>query len=126
MIVTARFQFRASHSLEAPAHKRAEVGDLCGVLHGHEYLVEVSLKSPEIDSISGLSPTRSLFKDLETAVFRPLKNIHLNDHFLFTSGEYLCRQIYELCKKTLPDAQIVNVAIQETSKNRFEVVEDLA
>lgn len=121
MKLTRRFRIRASHSLEAPDHRKAEIGDLCGVLHGHEYLVEICLASEALDPVTGLSPLRESLSLIGTKVIEPLQNSHLNKHLKFTSGEFLCKSIFESCDNLSLKGQLVNVAVQETSRNRFEI-----
>lgn len=121
LTVTKVYRFRASHSLEAPAHRRDEIGELCGVLHGHEYQVEVCFAHTTSDSNIPNVSARHWAQELESKLFSQLQNIHLNDHFKFTSGEYLCYDLYHRCLKILPKGCLVSLAIQETAKNRFEI-----
>ena len=121
MRLTRRFRIRASHSLEAPDHRKDEIGDLCGILHGHEYLVEICLESEKIDPTTGLSPLRDSLETIGHEVLRHLQNSHLNDHLEFTSGEYLCKSIFQSCEDLNIQGHLVKVAVQETSRNRFEI-----
>jgi 6-pyruvoyl-tetrahydropterin synthase len=120
--ITHRFSIFASHSLEAPPHRKGEVGDVCGVLHGHEYQVEICSRA-HIDSRSGLATERSFLASFARSLETELQHAHLNDRLKFTSGEYLCAWIYQSAKGSLKE--LLSVAVQETNKNRFEVYSDV-
>ena len=119
MTITKCFSIRASHQLTSLPHRKVEIGELCDILHGHEYLIEIQL-SGDLDPKTGLFKSRNhLFQNIEDQVIEPLKGQHLNQHLKFTSGEYLAKHIFEVIKNKIPDISLQSVAIQETSKNRF-------
>lgn len=114
--ITKAFAFSASHVLIGLPE-----GHQCGRLHGHNYVVELVLASPDLDErgfvfdYGELAPVRRWIDET-------LDHRHLNDVMGETSStaENLARMIYWKGRSLLPDAPLVAVRVSETPKTWAE------
>lgn len=113
--ITKQFRFEAAHSL--PNHDGK-----CRNLHGHSYLLEVSVTGPIHDS----GPKEGMimdFKDISTIVKREIvdqwDHQYLNDLLPFvTSAENLAQECFRRLEQHLP---VSKIKLWETSKSFVEV-----
>lgn len=107
--ISKRFEFSASHQLLGlrPDHP-------CSRLHGHNYTVEIILKSPTLSEVGFIVDYGDL-KPLKAYIDNNLDHRHLNDVLpVQTSAENIARHLYEWCKKLWPETYEVRVS--ETPK----------
>ena len=122
--VTRRYSLSALHVLSGEGFSREEnlrVFGGCSVLHGHEYLVEVTVAGP-IDASTGLVIGRDeLDRIVRERLLDPLTGCNLSDHFRHTTGEALAGEFFALLQSEIhPPALLERVLIRETAKNSFE------
>lgn len=124
MSLTRRYSLPALHILSGegftPEENRRVFGG-CSSLHGHEYLVELTLTGL-VDPASGLLCSRD---DLDAVVRRrlldPLVGTNLSDHFRSTTGESLAVEFFALLEPEIPPpARLERITVRETAKNSFE------
>jgi 6-pyruvoyl-tetrahydropterin synthase len=100
------------------AHKLISAKEM--VFHGHSAFLIVTLKG-SVNSESGLIVNRSeLDKIINDLVLSYYNKKILNFICLHTSGEWLCKEIYYVLKKSdqLKDL-LYTISLQETEKNFF-------
>lgn len=119
LFVTVQTDFRASHSLGAPEHRRQELGEVCDVEHGHEYFLRATFQG-DIDEVTGLLCSRAdLSELLENRIRKPLHNKNLNGFLQQTSGEVIAKWCFDQLKSSKLKASLVRVELVETKKNAF-------
>jgi 6-pyruvoyltetrahydropterin/6-carboxytetrahydropterin synthase len=101
-----RFSFSASHIIGGlpPDHP-------CARLHGHNYVVEVSLQSPSLDDVGFVRDFHEL-GDLRAFIDATLDHQHLNDVFGHdrTTTEVIAQWLYDWCKNRWPEVAAVRVS----------------
>lgn len=100
------FHFSASHSL-----KCLEKGHPCAKLHGHNYVVEIELKSEKLNSKGFVKDYREM-DVLKTYIDKKFDHRHLNDvlgHDKATA-ENLAKHFYDWCKNLWPEVSAVRVS----------------
>lgn len=106
--ITYQIGFSAAHYL--PGHPK------CGTMHGHNYVVFVTLQAERLNRQQGMVMD---FADLK-AVLEPLLPDHLclNDEFDFIpTAENLAEYFYFWLNTTIPTSvKLVKVKVQETDK----------
>lgn len=125
-VVTRKYSLSALHSLANPALSDAEnyrIFGPCFRLHGHEYLIEVTVAGP-ISAESGLVISREVFdRIVEEHLIEPLANRYLNDRFPITTGESLALEFFAILSPHFSrPLRLQEVMVQETPKNLFSVV----
>ena len=106
--IANRFAFSASHTIGGlpPQHP-------CARLHGHNYEVELILRSPVLDGVGFVRDFGELaiVRDFIAAT---LDHQHLNEVLGHdrTSSEVISRWLYDWCKPRLPE--VVAVRVSET------------
>lgn len=125
--VTRTYHFSAGHRLANPAlsaEANARLYGVCHRPHGHNYLLEVTLRGRP-DPLTGMAV------DLER-VDQVVRQSVLErvDHEtleavpalagVITTGESLARAFWGILGAVLPARTLVRVAVVETAKNRFE------
>lgn len=99
---TRRFLFRSVHSLQSGPRKERR--------HGHQYYLEVTTTGDSW-SIDGL---------VREKILKALDGRDLTGFIEPATGEVLVEWIHDqLNRVTIPDSQVLAVALQETRKNRF-------
>ncbi len=120
--LTTRYRLSALHLLARPElspEQNAQHFVHCGKLHGHEYGLEVTWEA-EIDPRSGLCVQREKLNDLvEEKILKVFHKQKLNDIVSNTSGEFLAREFLTRLIREERGHSVVQVALQETHKNRF-------
>jgi 6-pyruvoyltetrahydropterin/6-carboxytetrahydropterin synthase len=142
--VTRRYEFAASHRLHSGALSEEENRRLYGKCnnphgHGHNYVVEVSVRGP-LDRATGRAVDLAVLDDLVSReVVRPFDHHNLNREvavFAYASGVVvptsenlgleICRRLKRNWKQVFPDAwpKLEKIRIGETPRNIFEVGAD--
>ncbi|MDE3166175.1 MAG: 6-carboxytetrahydropterin synthase [Acidobacteriota bacterium] len=138
--VTRRYEFAASHRLhseELSAERNRELYGKCNnpYGHGHNYVVEVSVRGPS-DPVSGRAvDTERLDGLVRAQVIAPFDHRNLNTevegfaHAVPTSenlGYEICRRLKRNWKQVFPGEwpKLEKIRIGETPRNIFEVTAD--
>ncbi len=138
--VTRRYEFPASHRLHAPQLSEEENRQLYGKCnnpygHGHNYVVEVSVRGPA-DEGTGLTVNTSLLDGMVSRlVLQPFSHRNLNaevESFAETvpTSENLAVEICRRLKKEWSTAfpgewpKLEKICIAETPRNIFEIKAD--
>lgn len=107
--ISKQFHFSASHQLEGlpDAHP-------CSRLHGHNYVVELTLAAKELNATGFVVDYNELtaFKKIIDEV---LDHQHLNDVLIgSTTAEAIAKYLYDQAKQLWPE--VVSVGVSETPK----------
>jgi 6-pyruvoyltetrahydropterin/6-carboxytetrahydropterin synthase len=115
--ISKEFHFSASHQL----HGLSE-GHPCGRVHGHNYIVRISLQSETVDE-HGFVVDYNDLKAFGEWLDGALDHQHLNDVLpMQPTAENMARLFVGVIKKhlPLPDGVQVSVAVSETPKTWAE------
>ncbi|HEU5382177.1 MAG TPA: 6-carboxytetrahydropterin synthase QueD [Ktedonobacteraceae bacterium] len=120
-LLTKVFRFEAAHTL--PGHRGK-----CARLHGHSYVLEVTLRGP-IKQVAGASDDGMVmdFDDLSRlvrqAVLERLDHQYLNDVVdIRTTAENLAHWIWNaLLAEGLAESLLHRICLWETAQNRVEI-----
>lgn len=112
--ISKEFHFSASHQLTElpPDHQ-------CARLHGHNYVVEVTLSAPDLNQYGFVRDYQEL-SILKRYIDERFDHRHLNEvlgHGRVTA-EALAQHFYEWCKVHFPETS--GVRVSETSKTWAE------
>ena len=138
--VTRRYEFAASHRLHATELSEEENRRLYGKCnnpygHGHNYVVEVSVRGP-LDGATGRAVDIAVLDELvQREVVRPFDHRNLNQEVAaFASvvptsenlGFEICRRLKRNWKQVFPGEwpKLEKIRIGETARNIFEVRAD--
>lgn len=138
--VTRRYGFAASHrlhSVELSEERNRELYGKCNnpYGHGHNYVVEVSVRGPR-DGVTGRAVDTAALDELVRAqVIRPFDHRNLNvevagfARVVPTSenlGYEICRRLKWNWKQAFPERwpELEKIRIEETPRNIFEVGAD--
>ena len=138
--VTRRYTFAASHRLHSGELSEEENRRLYGKCnnphgHGHNYVVEVSVRGP-LDGATGRAVDIAVLDELvQREVVRPFDHRNLNQEVAaFASvvptsenlGFEICRRLKRNWKQVFPDEwpKLEKIRIGETARNIFEVRAD--
>ena len=107
--IKKQFTFSASHQLnDLPAVHQ------CARLHGHNYIVEVELKSETLNDVGFVRDYGEL-SAVKKLIHETLDHRHLNDIFDFNpTAENMAKWFYDYIEILFPE--IESVAVSETSK----------
>jgi 6-pyruvoyltetrahydropterin/6-carboxytetrahydropterin synthase len=114
--VTIKKTFSAAHILK-------EIGGRCEELHGHNFLVEVSVSAPELNK-EGLLIDFRVLKKWTHDILEALDHKYLNevDYFkdINPSSEQVARLIYDrIAEKAIPEGYVVSrVTVWESENAR--------
>jgi 6-pyruvoyltetrahydropterin/6-carboxytetrahydropterin synthase len=138
--VTRQYQFAASHRLHAAALSEEENRRLYGKCnnpygHGHNYVLEVSVRGPLAGSTGRAVDPRVLDELVRREVVLPFDHKNLNREVpVFASvvptsenlGYEICRRLKRNWKQVFPGEwpKLEKVRIGETPRNIFEVGAD--
>jgi 6-pyruvoyltetrahydropterin/6-carboxytetrahydropterin synthase len=127
MIVTARLSFSAAHRLHNPdrdAEWNRRTYDKCDNPggHGHNYVIEVSVKGridPETGMVIDLKRLKEIVRD---RVLDRVDHQNLNEGVDFLRGviptaENLARAFWRELAPAIDEGSLYEVALQETEKN---------
>ena len=136
--VTRRYEFPASHRLHAPQLADDENRRIYGKCnnpfgHGHNYVVEVSVRGPADETGRTVDPAR-LDGLVAREVVGQFGNRHLNEDVNFASlvptsenlAVAICKNLKQNWASAFPGAwpRLEKVRIEETPRNIFEVRAD--
>ncbi len=121
--VTRRYRLPALHTLSGAglsATENESVFGACSRLHGHEYLVDVTLEGP-VEGVSGVVfSVDELDRLVSLRILEPFRGANLSDHFAHTTGEALALDFYRILESEFPSTvRLLAVTVHETSKNSF-------
>ena len=131
LLVSCTEEFSAAHVLEAPGRTPEENRRLygpCADLHGHNYVVEVSVRGP-VDPDTGMVVNFSdLFGLIREHVLLPCDHKNLNQDVAFLEGEIttaenLAVRVWSLLAPRIteqPGCALHRISISETSRTRVE------
>jgi 6-pyruvoyltetrahydropterin/6-carboxytetrahydropterin synthase len=132
--LTRRYRFAASHRLHRPSFSESENARIYGKCsnpygHGHNYLLEVTMTGP-VDSDTGMiANLGDLDPFVQREVIEPFDQKFLNEEVAefraqVATTENVAREIFRRLK-SFPLARLERVRIEETSKNSFEIEDEL-
>lgn len=132
--LTRRYRFAASHRLYTTKLSEAENKRVYGKCsnpygHGHNYVLEVTITGP-VDSETGMiANLGELDPFVQREVIDPFDQKFLSEEVAEFQGqvattENVAREIFRRLK-TFPLARLERVRIEETSKNSFEITDEL-
>lgn len=111
--ICKQFHFSASHIIEG-----VPLGHPCGRLHGHNYIAELVLQAPTLNTIGFVVDYRDL-KPFQEIIAQELDHRHLNDVLPgATSAEAIAYYLYQRAKGLWPE--VVAVRVSETPKTWAE------
>jgi len=112
-IIAKEFHFSASHVLQG-----LKEGHPCGRLHGHNYVVIVTLFAPDLDK-NGFVVDYNEFKPFKDYIDDKVDHRHLNDLWPFQpSAEKMAEYFYNKVQEEIPVLKqyIHSVTVKETPK----------
>jgi len=114
--ISKEFHFSASHVLTGLAD-----GHPCGRLHGHNYVLKVTLQGFQLDDVGFVRDYNEL-KPIKAFVDDVLDHRHLNEVFpdINPTVELMSERIYSLFKPFFPD--LYSIEMSETPKTSCEYV----
>jgi 6-pyruvoyltetrahydropterin/6-carboxytetrahydropterin synthase len=132
--LTKRYRFSASHRLHndgLSAEENSRVFGKCNSPygHGHNYILEVTVRGPVVPSTGMVMDLGLLDRAVAQEVLEPFDHTYLNLDVPNFQGkvpttENLCIEIYNLLGARLDAAKgsavLDNVRLEETSSNSFE------
>ena len=132
--LTRRYRFAASHRLHTTKLSEAENKRVYGKCsnpygHGHNYVLEVTMTGP-VDSETGMiANLGDLDPFVQREVIEPFDQKFLNEEVVefraeVATTENVAREIFRRLK-SFPLARLERVRIEETSKNSFEIEDEL-
>ena len=110
------------------AHQLREYEGKCSSLHGHNWRVQLTVRTQELDS-RGISIDFGQMKRILAALVEQFDHVDLNATPPFDkinpTAENIARTIFELANRELPDGiEADKVVVWESHKNRVEYTED--
>jgi 6-pyruvoyltetrahydropterin/6-carboxytetrahydropterin synthase len=132
--LTRRYRFAASHRLYTAKLSEEENKRVYGKCsnpygHGHNYLLEVTMTGPVNPATGMIVNLGELDPFVQREVIEPFDQKFLNEEVAEFQGqvattENVAREIFRRLK-SFPPARLERVRIEETSKNSFEITDDL-
>lgn len=121
--LSRRYRLSALHQLGgsgfSPEQDRQVFGP-CSRLHGHEYILEVTVTGSLPRETGLLVRREDLDEVVERAILERFQGRNLSETFPHTTGEALAREFFRLLADNLPGGlRLVSVKVRETSKNSF-------
>lgn len=115
--ISKDFHFSASHQLMG-----LEEGHQCGRVHGHNYIIRVTLKGQQVNK-DGFILDYGKLKNFGTYLDETFDHRHMNDFLDWQpSSENLCKylvtKVRELCP--IPEGTVVAVSVSETPRSWAE------
>lgn len=132
--LTRRYHFAASHRLHTTKLSEEENKRVYGKCsnpygHGHNYVLEVTMTGP-VDSATGMiTNLGDLDPFVRREVIEPFDQKFLNEEVAafqtqVATTENVAREIFRRLK-SFPLARLERVRIEETSKNSFEITDEI-
>ena len=107
--ISKQFSFSASHIIEGLSE-----GHPCSRLHGHNYIVELTLAAEELNE-TGFVVDYNELSAFKKVIDDTLDHRHLNDILNgFTTAEAIAKYLYDYAKAMWPE--VVSVSVSETPK----------
>jgi 6-pyruvoyltetrahydropterin/6-carboxytetrahydropterin synthase len=132
--LTRRYHFAASHRLYTAKLSEEENKRVYGKCsnpygHGHNYLLEVTMTGPVDPATGMIANLGELDPYVQREVIEPFDQKFLNEEVEEFRGqvattENVAREIFRRLK-SFPLARLERVRIEETSKNSFEITDEL-
>jgi 6-pyruvoyltetrahydropterin/6-carboxytetrahydropterin synthase len=132
--LTRRYQFAASHRLHSAKLSEEENKRVYGKCsnpygHGHNYVVEVTVTGPVDPETGMIANLAELDPFVQREVIEPFDQKFLNEQVAefreqVATTENVCGEIFRRLK-SFPLARLERVRVEETSKNSFEIEEDV-
>lgn len=126
--LTRRYKLNALHRHYDSAlseEKNKNLYGKCFSLHGHEYIVEVTL-SKFLNTQTGLLlPYSEMDFKIKKNLLDPYDKSFLNEHLGNTSGEIIVYQFYKVLRKNFDSSFGLHLTLRETQKNAFECGDNL-
>jgi 6-pyruvoyltetrahydropterin/6-carboxytetrahydropterin synthase len=115
--ISKQFHFSASHQLNglAPGHK-------CARLHGHNFIVEVTLQRTDLDG-RGFVLDYGDLKPLQVYIEERFDHRHLNDLIEQPTAERIAQYLYEMAKTLWPNMDSIVMRVSETPNTWAEYTE---
>jgi 6-pyruvoyltetrahydropterin/6-carboxytetrahydropterin synthase len=127
------YQFSAAHRLHSVVlddGRNRNVYGKCNNLygHGHNYIVEVTIKGQPSDDTGMIIPLSELDQMVQS-VLDSLNYKHLDNEVPFfkstvSSGENIIRYLWQEINKKIPDSKLYHIKLWETNNNTFELGEE--
>ncbi len=125
--LTRVYHFSAAHQLGNPALSPAANAALygpCHRLHGHNYYLEVTVAGRP-DALTGMAADLGrLDSTVQEAILEQVDHHRLEEApalaGVITTGEGLARAFWRALAAALPEADLRQVTVVETAKNRFD------
>lgn len=132
--LTRRYRFAASHRLHTTKLSEAENKRVYGKCsnpygHGHNYVLEVTMAGPVNSETGMIANLGELDAFVQREVIEPFDQKFLNEEVAEFRGEVattenVAREIFRRLK-SFPLARLERVRIEETSKNSFEIEDEV-
>jgi len=132
--LTRRYRFAASHRLHTTKLSEAENKRVYGKCsnpygHGHNYVLEVTMAGPVNSETGMIANLGELDAFVQREVIEPFDQKFLNEEVAEFRGEVattenVAREIFRRLKG-FPLARLERVRIEETSKNSFEIEDEV-
>jgi 6-pyruvoyltetrahydropterin/6-carboxytetrahydropterin synthase len=107
------------------AHNLREYEGNCENLHGHNWKIEVALKSESLDNIGMLVDFRVLKKEVKK-IIKELDHTYLNEHIYFKNvnptSENMAKYVYDRLKYVFNDT-VDSVTVWESENSAAEYYE---
>jgi 6-pyruvoyltetrahydropterin/6-carboxytetrahydropterin synthase len=129
LLVTRRATFAAAHVLRRPdwsERRNREVFGACAGEHGHNYVLEVSVRGTLDPDTGMVINLKSLDQAIRAAVVDHVDHRHLNRDVIFLDGviptaENLALAFWEQIDANLEGARIERLRLIESENNSVEV-----
>ena len=116
--VTRRVEISSAHFIKG--HGK------CGKVHGHNFIIEVTVRSKHLNTENMVMDYNALKKKLEKIV-GPIDHGFLNEIFgeMYVTSEFLARYIFEHLADEIqePEVRLQKVRVYETENNWAEYYE---
>ena len=132
--LTRRYRFAASHRLHTAKLSEEENKRVYGKCsnpygHGHNYVLEVTMTGPVDPATGKIANLAELDPFVHREVIEPFDQKFLNEEVAefraqVATTENVVREIFRRLK-SFPLARLERVRIEETSKNSFEITDEL-
>jgi 6-pyruvoyltetrahydropterin/6-carboxytetrahydropterin synthase len=131
--ITHVAEFSASHRLHNPALSAAENRELYGICnnengHGHNYVVEVSVRGPVGDGTGMVMDLNRLSRLIDQHLIQPVEHRHLNFDVAFLAGVIPTAENvavafwreFEPALAPFPGARLTRIRVSESRRNHVD------
>ncbi len=113
--IRKQFEFSAAHQLNGLPQ-----GHQCARLHGHNYVVEVELRSNKLNE-HGFVVDYGDLSQLRHHLDANFEHRFLNDFFSQPTAEMIAAQLFHWCRQRWPETLAVSVSETPKTWARFEL-----